>query len=432
MSDFFQNGIVTTLHNLRNTSTSQLETELGQFAQRRKMALILPCLYSELSRPALRKILEELKSATYLSYIVIGLDQASHEEYLHACDYFSELPQEHHVLWNDGPRLQALNERLTASGVAPEERGKGYNVWYCLGFIQALGDVDAVALHDCDITTYDRSLLARLMYPVANPRFSYKFSKGYYARVANDQLNGRVSRLLVSPLIRAMKNFSNDQHYLDYMDSFRYPLAGEFAMQVDVLNDLRIPSDWGLEIGLLSEMYRNHSTNRLCQVEVADTYDHKHQELSVADASKGLSRMSMDISKSLFKKLATNGVVFDRGTIRTAKACYYRIALDLIDSYANDAAMNGLALDRHTEEKAVELFATNVLKAGEAFLEGGEDSAFIPTWQRVLSVVPEIYDDFLENVRRDAKDAAATQASSGSQVPDSHAASAVARQVSLG
>ena len=145
----------------------------------------------------------------------------------------------------------------------------------------------------------------------------------------------------------------------------RLSLAGEFAMRADVLSDLRIPSDWGLEIGLLSEMYRNYSTNRLCQVEIADNYDHKHQDLSVGDASRGLSRMSLDIAKSLFKKLATYGVVFDPGAIRTAKACYYRIALDLIESYANDAAMNGLTLDRHAEERAVELFASNILKAGE-------------------------------------------------------------------
>lgn len=401
MSDFFQNGIITTLHNLREKSAETLEQDLHRFAERRSMALVLPCLYSELERPALRKIVNELSKATYLSHIVIGLDQATHEQYLEALDYFSVLPQTHHILWNDGPRLQAINQHLSEHGVAPAERGKGYNVWYCLGYVQALGNVDAVALHDCDITTYDRSMLARLLFPVANPQFSYKFSKGYYARVAKDKLNGRVSRLLVSPLIRAMKMLAPDQHYLHYLDSFRYPLAGEFAMQADVLDDLRIPSDWGLEIGLLSEMYRNHSTNRICQVEVADTYDHKHQELSTKDASRGLSRMSMDISKALFKKLATNGVVFDSGIVRTAKASYYRIALDLIDSYANDAAMNGLELDRHEEERAVELFATNILKAGEAFLTSGEESAFTPAWRRVTSIEPTVFKQLIRAVKND-------------------------------
>ena len=404
MSDFFQNGIITTLHNLSDRPLEELEADLVSFAERRPIALVLPCLYSELAQPALANIVAELAQVPYLSDIVIGLDRASEAEYQHALEYFSVLPQRHHVLWNDGPRLQAVHERLSCEGVAPTELGKGYNVWYCLGYVQALGNVGAVALHDCDITTYNRSLLARLVYPVAHPQFGYKFCKGYYARVSEQKLNGRVSRLLVSPLIRTMKQLADAHPYLDYLDSFRYPLAGEFAMQADVLSDLRIPSDWGLEVGLLSEMYRNFSTNRLCQVEVADTYDHKHQDLSAEDASRGLSRMSLDISKALFKKLATFGVVFTPGTVRTAKACYYRIALDLIESYENDALMNGLRLDRHAEEQAVELFATNILKAGEAYLEGGEEMPFIPSWRRVTGAFPEVFTSLRDAVRDDMAD----------------------------
>ncbi|TNF89108.1 MAG: glycosyl transferase [Gammaproteobacteria bacterium] len=406
MSDFFQNGIITTLHNLSDRPIESLEAELSGFAEQRPMALVLPCLYSELATPALANIVAELAKVPYLEEIIIGLDQATEAEYHHALEYFSVLPQRHHVLWNDGPRMKNIQDKLAAEGLEPGARGKGCNVWYCFGYVQALGNTEAVALHDCDITTYDRSLLARLIYPVANPQFAYEFCKGYYARLGNDKLNGRVSRLLVSPLIRTMKQLSDGHPYLDYLDSFRYPLAGEFAMRSDVLTDLRIPSDWGLEVGILSEMYRNYSTNRLCQVEIADNYDHKHQALSPEDASRGLSRMSLDIAKALFKKLATYGVVFDPGAVRTAKACYYRIALDLIESYANDAAINGLGLDRHAEEQAVELFASNILKAGEAFLEGGEESPFIPSWHRVTSVYRNVFADLLDAVDADRADAA--------------------------
>lgn len=401
MSDFFQNGIITTLHNLTDRSADDLNAELVRFSAERPLALVLPCLYSELAHPALANIVAELATVPYLSDIVIGLDRATEAEYRHALDYFSTLPQRHHVIWNDGPGMAAINSKLAEMGLAPTERGKGCNVWYCLGYVQALDHIGAVALHDCDIRTYDSQLLARLLYPVANPDFRYQFCKGYYARVTDRSMNGRVSRLLVSPLIRSMKKLAGGEPYLDFLDSFRYPLAGEFALRTDVLNDLRISSDWALEIGLLSEMYRNYATNRLCQVEVADGYDHKHQDLSSEDASKGLSRMSLDIAKALFKKLATFGVVFDDGIVRTAKACYYRIALDLIESYAADAAMNGLELDRHAEEQAVEVFASNVLKAGSAFLQGGDDIPFIPTWHRVSVAYPGIYDDMLATVASD-------------------------------
>jgi len=403
MTDFFQNGIITTMHNLCDRPVEELNSDLLHFSRERPMALILPCLYSELEHPALADIVSKLAQAPYLSDIVIGLDRADAAQYEHALEYFSVLPQRHHVLWNDGPRLQAIDKSLAEVGLAPTERGKGSNVWYCMGYVQALEGIRAVALHDCDIRTYEPELLARLMYPVANPNFSYQFCKGFYARTTESKLNGRVSRLLVSPLIRAMKKLAPDEPYLDYLDSFRYPLAGEFAMRTEVLNDLRIPSDWALEVGILSEMYRNYSTNRLCQVEVADTYDHKHQDLSADDATRGLSRMSLDISKGLFKKLATFGVVFDEGKVRTAKACYYRIALDLIESYAADAEMNGLTLDRHAEEGAVELFSSNLLKAGMAFLEGGEEVPFMPTWQRVGGAFPTIYQQMTEAVDRDAQ-----------------------------
>jgi glucosyl-3-phosphoglycerate synthase len=113
----------------------------------------------------------------------------------------------------------------------------------------------SIALHDCDIVTYNRDMLARLLYPVANPLFNYEFCKGYYARLANNKINGRVCRLLVTPLIRALKRVLGETPYLNYLDSFRYILAGEFAFRRDVLSDIRIPSDWGLEIGVLSEVF---------------------------------------------------------------------------------------------------------------------------------------------------------------------------------
>lgn len=391
MGDFYQNGIITTLHNLSSRPIDEMEAELLQFSKIRPMSLVLPCLYSELEGPALDKIVTELAKVRYLNEIVIGLDRADESQYKHAIQFFSRLPQKHRILWNDGPRLQEVNNVLQHQGLAPNELGKGCNVWYCLGYILAQGTSASVALHDCDILTYDRNLLARLIYPVANPSFNYQFCKGYYARVADSKMNGRVTRLLVTPLLRALKKILGSLDYLEYLDSYRYPLAGEFSFRVDVINDIRIPSDWGLEIGVLSEVKRNYSTNRLCQVDIADCYDHKHQNLSVDDAHAGLSKMSIDISKGIFRKLATNGVVFSTETFRSIKATYYRIALDFIETYRNDATINGLALDIHNEEKAVELFAENVLKAGLHFLDNPMETPFIPSWNRVQSAVPDIF-----------------------------------------
>ena len=401
MADFYQNGIVTTMHNLRQRSNQDLEAELQTFSSTRPMGLILPSLFSELEGDAFPDIVDHLCEVPYLSEIVVGLDRASEEQYRHALKFFKKLPQHHRVLWNEGPRLKALDAKLEALGVAPKELGKGRNVWYCMGYTLASGKSESVALHDCDIVTYDRSLLARLIYPVANPGFNYEFCKGFYSRVADGKINGRVSRLLVTPLVKALKKTIGHNEYLEFIDSFLYPLAGEFSFRKDVLSDLRIPSDWGLEIGVLSEMHRNYASNRTCQVDISDAYDHKHQDLSLDSVEGGLSKMSIDISKAFIRKLATQGETFSTESIRTLKATYYRIALDYLEMYRGDAMMNGLSLDIHNEEKAIEMFAENVMTAGQIFLDKPMDTPFIPSWSRVISAMPDVLEQLKEAVELD-------------------------------
>ncbi|PUB11522.1 glycosyl transferase [Yoonia sediminilitoris] len=402
MADFHQNGHIATLHNLRTQSLDEMTYELETFAQTRKMSLILPCLYSELETDAMPLILSELAKVTYLHRIIIGLDRADEAQFRHAKEFFKGLNQNHIVIWNDSPRMLALDARLQEMGLAPAEQGKGKNVWFAMGYLMACEDSAVMAIHDCDIMTYTNELLARLVYPVANPSFPYQVAKGYYARIGQDKLNGRVTRLLVSPLLIALKRVVGDRDYIDYLRSFRYPLSGEFAMRTAILPDLRIPSDWGLEIGVLSEAWRNLAPKAVCQVEISDAYDHKHQELSPEDANAGLSRMSTDICKAIFRKLAADGTIFTPNVFRTLKATYYRSALDLLEAYYNDSKMNGLSIDRHKEELAIELFAENIMRAGQVFLENPHETPFIPTWNRVHAADPKFLSDMRAAAAADA------------------------------
>jgi glucosyl-3-phosphoglycerate synthase len=404
MSDFLQNGVITTLHNLTRRPVEELEAELKGFSRRLPMTLILPSLYSELSGPALPRIVEELKGVGYLSEIVVGLDRANAEEYRHARAFFSELPQRVHILWNDGPRLRALDAELAAEELAPKNPGKGRNVWYCMGFTLAMGRCQCIGLHDCDILTYDHQLLARLFYPVANPGSDLRFCKGYYARVTdNARLSGRVTRLFVTPLLRALRVILGSNDFIEFLDSFRYPLAGEFAMRTDVASQIRIPDDWGLEVGVLSEVYRNLSKRQICQVDIADNYDHKHQAVSQQDPSAGLARMSQEIAKAIYRKLATEGVILSGGFFRTLKATYFRTALDMLGQYTQDAAINGLKLECHEEELAVETFAQGVILAGETFLANPLEVPFIPNWNRVMSAIPDFAERLVAAVAADAR-----------------------------
>jgi glucosyl-3-phosphoglycerate synthase len=404
MADFHQNGNITTLHDLRHRSDDNLAHEVSVLAGSRKVTLILPCLYSELEGSALPGILAQLSKVSYLHRIIIGLDAADETQYRAARAFFNVLPQNHVVIWNDGPRMTEIQMQLQALGLAPKEKGKGKNVWSCIGYLLACADSSVMAIHDCDIVTYKRSMLDKLVYPVVNPAFPYQMAKGFYPRIGDGKLNGRVTRLLVSPLLIALKRVIGDRSYIDYLRSFRYPLSGEFAIRTPILPDLRIPSDWGLEIGVLSEAWRNLAPKSVCQVEIADNYDHKHQNLSEDDARTGLSRMSIDICKALFRKLAADGTVFTPNTFRTLKATYYRSALDLLDGYYNDAMMNGLALDRHKEERAIELFAENIIAAGQVFLDNPHETPFIPTWNRVYAADQELLMRMHAAVEQDLQD----------------------------
>ncbi len=394
MADFYQTGALSTFHRFGTLDINRTERELKKFGNHRPVTLILPALYDELNGEALKLIINELRNVKYLYQIIITMGRTNAEQFKHARDYFSVLPQKKTILWATGPRIQTLIDLLEKNALPPGPDGKGRSVWFAFGY--ALNDrfSEVIALHDCDIFTYNRELLARLCYPVTSPNLSYDFNKGYYARVAN-RMHGRVTRLLVTPLIRALTKIIGSQPYLNYMDSFRYPLAGEFCLVQDLARVIRIPSDWGLEVGILSEIYRNCSVNRICQTELCEFYDHKHQPLSPDDPEKGLLKMCIDITKTIFRQLATEGIILSEGFFRTLKVTYLRTAQEMITRFEDDAAINGLEFDRHAETQAVESFTNGIQLAADTFLENPLSATFIPTWTRVTSAIP----DFLEQLQ---------------------------------
>jgi glucosyl-3-phosphoglycerate synthase len=213
-------------------------------------------------------------------------------------------------------------------------------------------------------------------------------------------MHGRVTRLFVTPLIRSLERILGYLPFLVYLDSFRYPLAGEFSMITDLARINRIPWDWGLEVGVLSEVFRNCSLRRICQVDLTENYEHKHQELSPEDPGKGLLKMSIDIAKNLFRNLASEGIDLSESLLKTLKATYLRTAHEAITKYHDDAAINGLDFDRHEEGVAVETFTKGIELASRAFVEDPLRIPLIPNWSRVTSAIP----DFLERLKNAVDD----------------------------
>lgn len=402
MSDFFQNGQIVTLHRLSDRSLELIESELVENAKKRHLALVLPSLYAELETPAMPKIIEELKQVRYINEIVITMARMDRQQFRKAQDFFSVLPQHWRILWNDGPRLTQLYDHLKKVGIDVGATGKGSQTWMAFGYLLASGNSDVFALHDCDIRNYSRELLARLVYPMMHPTHPFEFCKGYYSRLS-DRLHGRVTRLFVTPLIRALKKMLGPLDYLDFLDSFRYILAGEFALSNELAQRLRIAGDWGLEIGVLSEVFRNTVLPRVAQVDIAKVYEHKHQTIVWDNMDTGLLKMATDISKSMFRNLAAQGIVFTNEFFITLKSTYLRTARDFIGRYAMDASLNGLTYQRHEEAKIAESFVQSIIKAGQALLESPFETSYIPNWNRVIDAEPRFFEMLLNAVESDNK-----------------------------
>ena len=400
MSDFWQHGAVTVLQHLRQRPVEEIEAELLKIGVKRKMALLLPALASEFDTPAMPRILDELKEVGYLHKIVLSLDQADRRQFERVRELTADLPTEMTIVWHDGPRMQELLRELRDSDFSMDHPGKGRSVWMTLGYILADRDVYAVATHDCDIVNYRRSLLARLIYPVVHPATDFEFSKGYYARVT-DRLYGRVTRLFYSPLIRTLKHILKANAFLSYLDNFRYALSGEFAMIASLAKGIRVSPTWGLEVSLLSEIYQAASVNRICQVEIAESYEHKHQVLKKDQPAEGLIRMARDIAKALFRVLSQDGIIFSDAFFRTLLTSYIQEARISIEKYHALSLINGLFYDRHNEIEAVEAFVQALKLAIPEFVDDPVGIPMMPAWVRVTAAIPDFQDRLEECVMMD-------------------------------
>lgn len=400
MADFYQTGVVATFHRFGPVNLERIEGELSEFNRHRPIALVLPSLYAELEGPAIKKIVEEIKEVSYLNEIVVTMGRTDKEQFKKAKEFFSVFPQRTRIIWNTGPKIGELYKQLEESGLFVGGDGKGRSCWTAYGYILSREESKVIALHDCDIVNYTRELLGRLCYPVASPNIDYAFCKGYYARVT-DRMHGRVTRLFVTPIIRSLEKLLGSLPLLVYLDSFRYPLAGEFSMSTDLARINRIPGDWGIEVETLAEVYRNCAIKRICQVELCETYEHKHQPLSAEDPSTGLMKMSIDITKAIFRNLAIEGTSLSESLFNTLRVTYLRTAQDTIKCYHDDAALNGLFFDRHQETMMVEAFTRAIQIAGKEFLEDPLYSPLIPNWTRVTSAIPDFLNQLQEVVEEE-------------------------------
>jgi glucosyl-3-phosphoglycerate synthase len=382
MSDFQQSGPVTAMPRLLARPVEDLEKQIAALTPKFPVALVVPMIPSEMERPALARILDELCQVEYLDSLVISLNKASGADYERTVAYFERFPGSKVILWSESPAVQEFLRQMQVAGLNVGTPGKGRACWLAMGYLLAEERVDYMSFIDADVVNFSREMLARLILPALDPIVDFDFVKAYYARFT-DRLHGRVTRLFVAPLLAAFTRLIGTDQYIRYLASFRYPLSGEFTVQRDLASRMRLPSDWGLEIVTLFEALRHRAPVRICQVEIADRYEHKHQDLSPDDPAGGLNRMARDVGTHLLRTLAAAGVVLSEGLFKSLIAAYQREAEDAVaDSYCV-AMINGLTYDRHQEEIEVQTFAGALRASIDEFQADPSGPPLVPNWARV-------------------------------------------------
>ena len=401
----YKQELITTIHDLGG-NLEFLEDRLTQLAQESPTAVLIPALYEELERPALTKIRDFLGHCAFVKTVIVCLYAETMEQYAKAVQFFELLPQTTLVIWENGNRVTRLLENLRERNLdLLGFKGKGRAVWLGLGVASL--EAEAIALHDADIITYDRSYPLKLLFPLLEKEFGIAFNKAYYARLGSEsrRLHGRVVRLFVTPLLTALTELFGYQNYLRYLNAYRYPLSGEFALTSDLALNIRIPANWGLEIGLLAEVYRNVAHKRIAQIDLG-VFDHKHQVIGNS-SEEGLRKMCRDILRSVLRTLTeTEQVVITMEHIHALRVKFRREAQDYTRQYFVDARFNNLEYDRHQEEVTTELFEQAILEAGEQYFLNPA-GAQIPDWTRALAVMPDFREQLRDAALTDAAEAKA-------------------------
>ncbi len=349
--------------------------------------VIIPILESDLKSQVLAGMVSELNECDYLKKVFIALAANSRESYDEAVRLFGAFKVPHNIIWCNNPRVDAVFEELKGKGLdVTGLSGKGKDVWIAMGIASL--ELHAFTVHDADVLNYTRMLPTKMLYPVIEPKLDFFFSKGYYARINLEKrkMYGRITRLFMSPILEAMQEkLQHKSKFVSYMQSFSYPLSGEIAIFSDLAMRLRIPCDWGFEVGLLAELYRNASYARICDVDLG-FYDHKHKDV----LGDGLVKTAEDSLVTLLRALTEmDGIEVSQPFLQSLQVMYRKMAQDKIRQYHADATCNNLDYDRHQEETAVESLCEAIIDAGKKYLVYPSKTQ-MPDWLRTKAAMPDI------------------------------------------
>ncbi|ELY89181.1 glycosyltransferase-like protein [Natrialba hulunbeirensis JCM 10989] len=334
-----------------DTATPALDLD----AHLRETAVIVPMAGREHESPAAERVLAELESLSPAPAAVFVPVRTAPDRIDAFREWLGGFSLPIRLLWCNAP---AVEERLADAGLPHgPETGKGRDVWLALG--PAAEAADYVVVHDADARSYEADHVRRLLAPLSMADQNFEFVKGYYARLEDEQLYGRLFRLFYRPLLRALeadpgvatgRNHETDTAILSYLTAFRYALAGEFAMTAALARRIRAPQSWGLEVGVLGDAFEHAGFAGSAQVDLGH---HVHDHRAVA-GDTGLEGMSREVGATLLAVLESGGI---DPHYETLPERYLAAGDELVEQYRADAAFNGLEYDPASERAQLERYA---------------------------------------------------------------------------
>jgi glucosyl-3-phosphoglycerate synthase len=182
----------------------------------------------------------------------------------------------------------------------PALPGKGEVLWRSL--LVTRGEI--VCFVDADLRDFSADFVSGIVGPLLTDP-EVQFVKAMYDRPLGETpgQGGRVTELVARPLLNL---------HWPQLAGFVQPLGGEYAARRSLLERLRFPVGYGVELGLLVDALHLVGLDALAQVDVGSR-KHRHQD------GQALGRMAAAIYRTAQLRLSRGGLVrpeltqFERG-----------------------------------------------------------------------------------------------------------------------
>jgi glucosyl-3-phosphoglycerate synthase len=193
-----------------------------------------------------------------------------------------------------GATVYAIDAIPLLPGEPEHVYGKGAALWKSL--LKVTGSI--VVCIDADIIEFNPCFVYGLIGPLLRNKKTV-FSKAFYRRplkidnAVYENYGGRVTEILVRPLLSM---FCPD------LACVFQPLSGEYAFKKDAAMSLSFSSGYGVEIGLLFDIYKKFGLSSCAQVDMGVRY---HRNRPVYE----LAKISFGVLKTILNKLEADNVV---------------------------------------------------------------------------------------------------------------------------